>query len=83
MAKSSFTSMNTVLTSRNMDMAVRIRVLKCDVWSTLLMTFAISFPLWSSVYKCQRVECAFTFPERTACVMSVIYAVLYVHGSSL
>ena len=35
-AKSSFTSMNTVLTSRNIDMAVRIRVLKGYVWSTLL-----------------------------------------------
>ena len=35
-AKSSFTSMNKVLTSRNIDMAVRIRVLKCYVWSTLL-----------------------------------------------
>ena len=35
-AKSRFTSMNKVLTSRNIDMAVRIRVLKCYVWSTLL-----------------------------------------------
>ena len=35
-AKSSFTSMNKVFTSRNIDMAVRIRVLKCYVWSTLL-----------------------------------------------
>ena len=24
------------------------------------MTLAISCPLWSSVYECQRVECAFT-----------------------
>ena len=31
-------------------------------WSELLMTSAISCPLWSSVYECQRVECAFTFP---------------------
>ena len=35
-AKSSFTSMNKVLTSRNIDMAVRIRVIECYVWSTLL-----------------------------------------------
>ena len=35
-AKSSFTSMNKVLTSRNIDMAVQIRILKCYVWSTLL-----------------------------------------------
>ena len=26
------------------------------MWSGLLMTSAISCPLWSSVYKCQRVE---------------------------
>ena len=26
----------------------------------LLMTSAISCPLWSSVYECQRVECVFT-----------------------
>ena len=32
---------------------------------------AISCPLWSSVYECQRVECAFTSPVRTECGMSV------------
>ena len=37
------------------------------------MTSTISFPLWSSVYECQRVECAFTSPMRTECDMSVIY----------
>ena len=40
------------------------------MWSELLMTSAISFPLWSSVYECQRVECAFTSPVRTECGMS-------------
>ena len=35
-AESSFEYMNTILTSRNIDMAVRIRVLNCYVWSTLL-----------------------------------------------
>ena len=30
------------------------------MWSELLMTSAISCPLWPSVYECQRVECAFT-----------------------
>ena len=35
------------------------------------MTCAISCPLWSSVYECQRVECAFTSPLRTECGMSV------------
>ena len=31
------------------------------------MTPAISCPLWSSVYECQRVECAFTSPVKTEC----------------
>ena len=30
------------------------------MWSELLMTFAISCPLWSSVHDCQIMECAFT-----------------------
>ena len=33
-AKLSFTSMDNVLTSRNIDIEVQIRVLKCYVWST-------------------------------------------------
>ena len=43
------------------------------MWSELLMTSAISCPLWSSVYECQRVDCAFTYPMRTECGMCVIY----------
>ena len=39
------------------------------MWSELLMTSAICCPLWSSVYECQRVECAFTSPVRTECGM--------------
>ena len=35
-AKSAFTSMRKVLTSRDIYMTVRIKVLRCDVWSTLL-----------------------------------------------
>ena len=46
------------------------------MWSELLMTFAISCPLWSSVYKCQSVECAFTSPVRTECGMFVMYFML-------
>ena len=42
------------------------------ILSELLMTSAISCPLWSSVYKCQRVECAFTSPVRTECGMIVM-----------
>ena len=43
------------------------------MWSELLMTSAISCPLWSSVYECQRVECAFTSQVRTECGIFVIY----------
>ena len=43
------------------------------MWSELLMASAISCPLWSSVYECQRVECAFTSPVRTECGMFVMY----------
>ena len=42
------------------------------IWSELLMTSAISCPLWSSVCECQRVECAFTSPVRTECGMFVM-----------
>ena len=41
--------------------------------SELLMTSDICCPLWSSVYEYQRVECAFTYPVRTECVMFVMY----------
>ena len=41
--------------------------------SKLLITSAISCPLWSSVYEYQRVECAFTSPVRTECGMFVMY----------
>ena len=43
------------------------------MWSELLMTSAISCPLWASVYECQRVECVFTSPVRTECGMFVMY----------
>ena len=42
-------------------------------WSELLMTSAISCPLWSSVYECHRVVCAFTSLVRTECGMCVMY----------
>ena len=35
-AKSTFTSLNILLTARNISIAVRRRVLKCYIWSTLL-----------------------------------------------
>ena len=45
---------------------ILVGVFVCSVmWAELLMTSAISCPLWSSVYEYQRVECAFTYPVRT------------------
>ena len=41
--------------------------------SELLMTSDISCLLWSPVYECQRVECAFTSPGRNECGMFVMY----------
>ena len=39
------------------------------MWSELLMTSAISCPLWSSVYECQKVKWVFTSPVRiVACL---------------
>ena len=32
------------------------------MWSELLMAYAISCTLWSSVNECHKVECAFTSP---------------------
>ena len=43
------------------------------IWSMLLMTSAVSCPLWSLVYECQSVEYAFTSPVRTECGMFVMY----------
>ena len=43
------------------------------MWSELLITSAISRPLWSSVYECHNVECAFTSPVRTEYGMFAIY----------
>ena len=38
-------------------------------WPELLMTSAICCPLWSSVYECPRVECAFKLSrDPTECV---------------
>ena len=51
------------------------------MWSELLMLSAITCPLWSSVYKCQRVECAFTSPMRTEYCMLVMFCMLYVSVS--
>ena len=42
------------------------------MWSELLMTSAISCPLWSSVYECHKVECVFIYPVRTECGMLVM-----------
>ena len=42
------------------------------MWYELLMTSAISCPLWSSVYECHKVECAFTSPVWNECRMFVM-----------
>ena len=44
----------------------------CVIRSELVMTSAISFPLWSPVCECQRVECPFTSLMRTECGMRVV-----------
>ena len=41
------------------------------MWSELLMTSAISCPLWSSVYECQRVECGMFVMYCMQCCMPV------------
>ena len=41
------------------------------IWSELLMTSTICCPLWSSVYECHKMECAFTSPV-TECGMFVM-----------
>ena len=41
------------------------------MWPELLIASDISCPIWSSVYECQRVECAFTFPMRNAVYVRV------------
>ena len=44
------------------------------MWSEFLMTSAISFPVWSSVYEYQRVKCEFASPVRTECGRFVMYS---------
>ena len=46
------------------------------MWSELLMTSAISCPLWLSVYECHKVESAFTSPVRTGCGMFVMCCIV-------
>ena len=47
------------------------------------MTSAISCTLWSIVYECQRVKCAFTSPgeDGAGYVCDVLYVVVYVRVS--
>ena len=44
-----------------LDTLVRVSVFSV-IWSDLLITSDISFPLWSSLYECQRVEDVEMFP---------------------
>ena len=43
------------------------------MWPELMMSSAISGHLWSSVFECQRVECAFTSTMRTEGGMFVMW----------
>ena len=45
------------------------------------MTSAINCPLWSSVYQCQRVECAFTSTVRTECGILVMCCMMQEYNS--
>ena len=44
----------------------------CPVSFLVVGAITISCPLWSSVYECQRVECAFTSTVRAECGMVVM-----------
>ena len=61
-----------VISSDDVCCSVVFRSLVCVFvfsvkWFKLIMTYTISCRMWSSVYECQRVECAFTSPVRTEC----------------
>ena len=69
------------------DTLVRVFVFSV-MWSELLMTSAISCPLCSSVYECQRVECAFTSPTECGmfvmfCMQSSLVSICFVRCSAL
>ena len=51
-----------------------IDVCSCDMFSVIYvyLDHFKSFPLWSSVYECHKVEYAFTYPVRTECSMFVM-----------
>ena len=65
--------LDNVVTSGDDVFVVLLGTLVCLMWSEWLLTSSISFPMWSSVYKYHRVECAFTSPVRTECDMFVMY----------
>ena len=46
------------------------------MWSELLMTSAISCPLWSSVYECDKVECSFTSLVSVLCLRCAVCSVV-------
>ena len=48
------------------------------MWSELLMTSGISYPLWSSVHECQRVECALMIGLRLFVHVHPLILVYYV-----
>ena len=45
-----------VISGEHVCCSVMFGTLVCVMWCELLMTSAISCPLWSSVYECNKVE---------------------------
>ena len=54
-----------VISSEDVCCSVVFGTLVSVMWAELLMASAISCPMWSSVYECHNVECAFTSHMRT------------------
>ena len=50
------------------------------MWPQLLMTCAISCPLWSSVYECQRVECVCGFSVVNVYLDHLKFCVVCING---
>ena len=63
-----------VNSARSVDYAcVALRPMCIGGCGYILMTSAISCPLWSSVNECHIVECTFTSSARTECGMFVMF----------
>ena len=63
-----YSVLDTVVIS-GVDVCCSVWFVFSVMWSEFLITSSISCPLWSLVYECHRVECAFISPARTECGM--------------